>query len=349
VNARPDVLHVSLGTTFGLRVADSQLVLSLRVAGATVEVVAVGLGALDVARKGYPINDWIEAVAARQTIASAARRLTPRTVIVSTTTAALLAPPLDGPYAVRLDATASINRPGLRNAPQRLLERRRLAAARLVIPFSHAAERLLPAGCAPSIVVPPPTRIDGHPRDERDRLAVAYVPDARAKGLDIVCEAWAAAPIPDARLELFGIEEAEGRRQLRRRRVAVPAGVRWRGRTSAQEFRAALGRAHVMVQGARWEDYGQAPLEALAHGALLATVPSGGAYEALTIVRRLAPELVAPDLRPESLGACLRRAFELDDGRARAVRAAGTGALAPYAPDAVQRTVSERLLPALLA
>ena len=47
-------------------------------------------------------------------------------------------------------------------------------------------------------------------------------------------------------------------------------------RCRAAEFRARLRRARVFVHGARWEDWGQAPLEALADGALLATVPSGG-------------------------------------------------------------------------
>ena len=52
----------------------------------------------------------------------------PRAVILSTTTAAMLAPRLELPYAVRPDAPARLNRPGRRNALLRELERRGLPA-----------------------------------------------------------------------------------------------------------------------------------------------------------------------------------------------------------------------------
>ena len=95
-----------------------------------------------------------------------------------------------------------------------------------------------------------------------------------------------------------------------------------------------------------WEDFGQAPLEALADGAPLVTAPSGGAYEALALARELAPELVAADLEPESLARCIRAAFAMEDTSAYRERAAAL--LAPYRPEALEETVRERVLPALL-
>ena len=52
--ARPDVLLVSLGTTLGWRVADRMLLAQLERAGATTHAVAVGRGATDRLRRGYP-------------------------------------------------------------------------------------------------------------------------------------------------------------------------------------------------------------------------------------------------------------------------------------------------------
>jgi hypothetical protein len=117
---------------------------------------------------------------------------------------------------------------------------------------------------------------------------------------------------------------------------------------SAAEFGGALGRARVLVAGARWEDFGQAPLEALADGALLATVPSEGPFEALRLARRLEPELVATDPGGAALGAAIRAAFALPDERARAYRRKAAEMLRPYAPDAVQETVEGEVLPKLL-
>ena len=92
-----------------------------------------------------------------------------------------------------------------------------------------------------------------------------------------------------------------------------PDSVELRGTVPAAEFRARLRRARAFVHGARWEDWGQAPLEALADGALLATVPSGGPYEALRVARLLEPELVAPAVDPNDAGKALHRVYTAID------------------------------------
>ena len=109
-----------------------------------------------------------------------------------------------------------------------------------------------------------------------------------------------------------------------------------------------LRRAHVYVAGARWEDWGQAPLEALADGALLATVPSGGPYEALRLARRLDPSLVATEIDGAALAAAIRAAFELPQERVREYRERAAELMRPYRSEAVQETVTHELLPALL-
>jgi hypothetical protein len=345
----PDVLLLSLGTTLGWRAADAVFVDQLRRAGASVVATAVRIGASGRLRRAYPVTDLVEAVSARRALRGALRRERPRALVISSTTAAMLADVEGLPYAVRLDAPARLNRPGAHNAGIHALERRALARARLVLPWSRAALDALPEGSARAIVVPPPVLPSGEPVSERDRLAVAYTPDVKAKGLDIVCAAWAEAALEDARLLVFGVEPERATAHLQRVGVPLAAGVEFLGKTPPAEFRAALRRARAYLGGARWEDFGMAPLEALADGALLVTVPSGGPFEALAMARSLAPDLVADAVAAEPLAASLRAAFGLPDDQVKRYRAEAARLIEPFRPEAVQRAVREEVLPALLA
>jgi glycosyltransferase involved in cell wall biosynthesis len=275
------------------------------------------------------------------------RRLRPRAVVFSTVTAAMLAPRLDLPVAVRLDSPAVLNRPGARNAVLHALERRVLSRARLVLPWSRAALAALPPG-PPATVLPPPVTPSGPPAPRRRRVAVAYVPDPKAKGLELLIAAWARAGVADAQLEVFGIGAERARRHLARTDTPEPPGIRWRGLAEAEEFRAALRGSLVFAAAARWEDFGQAPLEALADGALLATLPSGGAYEALALARELAPELAPPELSAAALAGALEVAFAMPEEGARDYRKRAARALAAYSPGELQRRVTEEVLPPLL-
>jgi glycosyltransferase involved in cell wall biosynthesis len=360
--ARPDVLLVSLGTTLGWRVADRMLLAQIQRAGATTEAVAVGRGATDRLRRGYPVNDLVEMYAARRAARTAVERHEPRALVVSSTTASMLLPSLPVPYAVRFDAPARLNRPGARNALLRRLERRAMRRARLTIPFSVAGGEALPDGAARPVVVSPPidpSWIDApgeggrgaegnDPPTERERLAVAYVSDPKAKGLDVLVGGWSAAAVEGARLEVYGLDPEWARSHLRRTGIPEPDSLDLPGTVGAAEFRAALRRARVFIHGARWEDWGQAPLEALADGALLATVPSGGPYEGLRLARRLDSSLVADRIDGATLAPAIRAAFDLPDERVRAYRARAAELLRPYRSDAVQETVARELLPALL-
>ena len=348
MSARTDIVLVSLGTTLGWRVGDRDFRERLRAAGVSAEAVGIRFGLTGRLRRGYPANDLVEMVAARRAVRSAMRAHDPRAVVFSTTTAAMLVPRLGVPYAVRLDAPARMNRPGPLNAPLHGLERRGLARARVVLPWSRAAAAELPVGAAPAIVVPPGIEPSGPQPSGRERLAVAYVPDPKSKGLDVVCAGWAAAAVPEARLAVFGVEEEPGRAHLARKGVPEPPGVEWRGLVPIADFRAALRSARVYVGGALWEDFGQAPLEALADGALLATVVSGGPFEALALARELEPALVGEGLDPGALGRAVRRAFELPDDAAETYRRRAAELVAPYRPEAVQAVVEREVIPALL-
>jgi hypothetical protein len=344
-----DILLLSLGTTLGWRLSDAVFADELRATGVDVAVESVRIGAAGRLRRAYPVTDLVEAAAAPRALASAIDRHRPRALAISTTTAAMLADARGLPYAVRLDAPARLNRPGARNAILHRLERRALARARLVLPLSRAAAAELPAGAAAHVVLPAPiTSSAGAVAVQRERIAVAYTPDVKAKGLDVVCAAWAAAGIPDASLEVFGVDRDAALAHLDRTGTPLTGDVRFHGKTPPDQFRAALRRARAYVGGARWEDYGQAPLEALADGALLVTVPSGGPFEALALARELAPELVAASIDPAPLATALRTAFELSEEGMRDYRERAVALLDRFRPESIQRTVAEQVVPGLL-
>ncbi|HEV2812364.1 MAG TPA: hypothetical protein VGW10_03850, partial [Solirubrobacteraceae bacterium] len=182
-----DVLLVSLGSTHGWRVADEALAASLRRAGATVEV-AAAQRPREV--RTFALTDLTWALAARRAATEALERVEPRAVLYSTSTGALLAP---RPGAIRFDALASGNRPGRHGVWQRPLERRRVAAAPLLVPMSEQALDEASARRADAVVVPVPVEPSGPVDGARDIAAITYASDPVKKGLPRVLDAWARA------------------------------------------------------------------------------------------------------------------------------------------------------------
>jgi glycosyltransferase involved in cell wall biosynthesis len=320
--ARADVLLVSLGGTVGLRASDAAFAASLRRAGAEVAVVSARrvrewrtLAAIELA--------W--AVNARRAAQAGIAAHAPRAIVYSSTTAALLAP---APGAIRFDAPAAANRPGRHGLWQRPVERRRFAAAPLLVPLTEGALALAPTPHADAIVVPIPVARSGPVDGPRDIAAVAYGANPHKKGLDRVLDAWRRARRDGEELLVAG--------------VSGPAepGVRFLGLLAHGELRALLRRARAFVAAPRLEEYGIVQLEALADGCRLVTTPSPGPYAALALARALDPRLVADDLAP-----AIRLA--LDDALPGYADAAAA-ALAPFRPEAVDRTVADVLLPRLL-
>ncbi len=346
-----DVLVLSLGTTRGLRIADGQLAELLREAGASVAVTGVRLGAADRLRRAYPLNDVVEAIACRRALVGALAHYAPRSIVFSSTTAALLARPPEGiPYAVWLDSPALLNRPGRRNAGVRALERRCLRRARLVLCLSPPAAAALPLRAAPSVVIAPPLPAAPRtsPNPSREPVVVAYTPDPKAKGLALVCRAWALTQGSGARLIVTGIEPDRARAFLARAGLPVPLRVELAGMLAPDDFAALLDRARVFLSAARWEDFGQTPLQALDRGAALVGAPAGGPFPALAIARDLAPRFVASDHGPESLAAALLAALEAPEAELVEYRDAAQARLEIYRPAVQVDRLRDEVLAALL-
>lgn len=319
-----DVLVVSLGSTAGLRTGDAELLGALRRAGATTALVA--------AQPPRPVRtlaltDLAWARAARAAAIDGLARHRPRAVIYSTVTAALLWPQRG---AIRFDALGAANRPGRHGIWQRPLERRRLQQATVLVPWSAGAlDGGPPAERRPTAIVVPIAVEASGPSGSRDIAAITYGANPEKKGLDRVLAAWAQARRGEEQLVVTGVD-----------RVPELPGVRAAGALEPATYRALLRRARVYVTAPRREDYGVAQLEALADGCELVTTATPGPYAALPLARELDPRLVGDDL-----AGALRTA--LDDPRADyAARAAAM--LAPFRRAAVDATVAEALLPALL-
>lgn len=335
-----DIALVSLGTTPGLRRADSVLAELLREAGASCEIVGVRIGAAAKLRRHVAVTDLVEALAARR----AARGVEARATIYSTVTAALLQRPA-GPYAVRFDAPAALNRPGASGAWQRRREREALVGARVLLPWGRVA----PVPVEGPEVVPLPVPVEEIAgAAARDVDAVTYAGWPWKRGLDTVCAAWPQAAPAGARLLVGGCDRAKGLAWLRRRGVPEPDGIEWLGPLPREEWLGIVARARVVANASRWEDHGLTQLEALAAGAALVTVPSPGAYEALPLARELALELVTDDGSATALAAALRAGLSMAGDELAAYGQRAAALLAPYRRDAALRTVRDRVLPALL-
>jgi hypothetical protein len=322
---RADVLVVSVGATPGWRASAAELKASLSRAGA--QVASVSTGSPRRVRT-FALTDFVEAGAASRACRRGIGQYDPAAVIYCSMTAALLWP---RPGAIWLDAIAAENRPGRHGVWQRPVERRRLRESPLVLAMSEQAL----AGAHDAVrrqdlvVVPTPVDASGPASGPRDIDVLAYAGNPEKKRLDHILSAWERARRGEETLVVAGVD-----------RLPPVAGVRAVGRLAPVEYRALLRRARVFVAAPRREDYGIAPLEALADGCMLVTTPAPGAYAALELARELDPRLVAGDLVP-----ALRAALD-DPTPGYAARASEL--LRPFSRAAVDRTVSEAVLPRLL-
>jgi glycosyltransferase involved in cell wall biosynthesis len=335
-----DVLIVSLGSTGGLRAADLELAESLRRAGATTRVVQA---APPRRMRTLVLTDLGWALAARRAAREELDRRTPRAVIYSSTTAALLWP---RGGAIRFDASSAGNRPARHGLWQRPLERRRLRQAPLLLPWSESALTEAPPAARRgerALVLPVPVEPSGPVESVRDIAAITYAANPSKKGLDRVLEAWRGLrsgrlgeDLDELLIAGVTAEELQGTGLL----AAGEERVRVLGVLSTEEYRGLLRRARVFVCAPRREDYGIAQLEALADGCLLVTTPAPGPYAALGIARELDLRLVSEDL-----ATALRTAL---DEPAPGYAARALEALTPFSRAAVDRVVAEQLLPRLL-
>jgi hypothetical protein len=321
-----DVLLVAVGGTSGWRTSTRELQAAFTLAGARARI--ADTGPVPEVRT-FMLTDLVQAWAARRAAAAAIAEHRPRALVYCSITAALLWP---APGAIWFDALAAENRPGRHGAWQRVIERRRVAHAPLLMTMANSDDALAALDGAPhaeAVVVP--TVIDGPTGAGglRDIDVLAYTADPVKRRLDLILESWARARRDGETLVVAGIE-----------RSPAPPGVSFVGRLAPDAYRALQRRARVFVTAPRREDFGITALEALADGAMLVTTPSPGAYPALPMARRLDPRLVSDDLATG-----LRRALD-DPVDGYADRAAKL--LEPFGRAAVATTLSECVLPRLL-
>ena len=321
--ARADVLVVSLGTTAGWRTSEPALVAAFEQAGAHT-VLATPAPARRV--RTFALTDWVQAHACRVAARAAIARHDPRAIVYCSATAALLAP---RPGAIWFDSPAAENRPGRHGLWQRPVERRRFAAAPLLLPMSEGALAALdPRPRTPAVVLPVPVEPSGPAAATRDIAAVAYAADPVKKGLARILDAWAQVHRPGETLLVAGQSGPLGE------------GAEGTGLLDPPAYRALLRRARLFIAAPLREDYGIAQLEALADGCRLVSTPAPGPYPALALARSLDPRCVDDDL-----ASATRTALDAppDDYAERA-----TALLAPYRQTAFEASVRERVLPALL-
>ncbi len=338
-----DVLIVSLGSTEGLRRADEELRDSLVGAGARVEIARA---IAPTPKRTLMLTDlaWARAARAAASRALAEQRPPPRAIVYSSTTAALLWP---RPGAIRFDAPSAGNRPGRHGLWQRPLERRRLAQAPLLLPWSEGGLEEVPAavrGCDRALVLPVPVEPSGPPAPERDIAAITYAANPAKKGLDRVLAAWRGVrdelPLGGPR-ELVVAGASPQDLAAAGFDLGAGEGVRVVGALPSAEYRALVRRARVFVCAPRREDYGIAQLEALADACMLVTTPAPGPYAALPIARALDARLVGEDLQ---LSLRVALTDPLGD---YAIRAGA--ALVPFRRAVIDGLVAGALLPRLLA
>jgi hypothetical protein len=319
-----DVLVVGNGGTTGWNAATRELSEALRAAGAAVRTVSTGVTP---EVRTFMLTDLVQARAARTAATRAIAEAQPAAVVYCSITAALLWP---RPGAVWLDAIAAENRPGRHGVWQRLVERRRLVQAPLIMTMApNSLEPLDGRPHADTVVVPVAVDGSGPIDGPRDVDVLAYTGDPIKRRLDYILAAWARARREGETLVVAGLERSD-----------PPTGVRFVGRLAPDEYRDLQRRARVFVAAPRREDFGIAPLEALADGCMLVTTPSPGPYPALGLARRLDPRLVSDDLAP-----ALRAALD-DPVAGYAARAQQL--LEPFSRSAVSDTLARYVLPRLL-
>lgn len=322
----PDVLVVSIDSTIGWRAAADELTAAFQRAGA--EVRRVSTGPVPTVRT-FALTDYVQARAAARTAREEIARDRPGAVVYCSIVASLLWPE---PGVVWLDSLAAENRPGRHGVWQRRVERRRLRQAQMVLTMSpHSLDPLGETKPA-SVLVPTPVDPSGTPAPHRDIDVLTYAGNPQKKRLEFVLKTWGRARRPGEKLVIAGIDELpNGAKELE--------SVELAGRLDAEEYRALLRRTRVFLAAPKREDYGIAPLEALADGCVLVTSPAPGPYAALHLARELDASLVGEDL----VGP-LRSA--LDDPRPGYAERA-LELLKPFRRAGVDRTLATEVIPRL--
>lgn len=347
-----DVLIVSPGVTLGLRASAEELADSLRALGCTVDVLFLRKDASWSAPRWLPnaAGELYVALSLRRKTDRALRELDVRAFVYGTSIATIFQPRGRlARAAVRIDQPASVNRPGIRNVPQRWLERRQLSRARVLLPFSRLGAADLRARHGVPVVPLPPLVAGGTTRGPRCRRAVCYAANPEKKGLDLIVRSFVVAGVDGVELLVAGIDEDEGCRFLRRHGVEVPARLRWCGPLAGEEYRRLVAESTVFVSAARREEYGVALLEALAGGALLVAAPTAWPIDPVELAGTLDPALAPATRSVGDLAASLRAAFDYPEPARAAYERRAREALEEHSAAAWRARLRDEVLPILLS
>jgi hypothetical protein len=323
----PDILVVSVASTMGWGTSSRALVAALRRAGAEVE--HANVPTVPKVRT-FMATDFVEAWMARQAYRNASEAGRRAPVIYCSVTSALLWPK---PGAIWLDVLTRENRPGRHGIWQRAVELKRLAKAPLVMTMAARSLDPLGASAPDRVVVPVPVDPSGSSSgDARDIDVLTYAGNRFKRRLEFVLATWASARRGSERMVVAGLDAPAD--------VVVPPGVEFTGAIAPDAFRALTRRSRVFAAAPTREDFGIAPLEALADGCILVTTPAPGPYPARDLARALDPRLVAEDLV-----APLRAALD-DPAPGYSERAAAL--MAPFSSDGVDATLAADVIPRLV-
>jgi glycosyltransferase involved in cell wall biosynthesis len=333
-----DLLLISTGTTPGHHRTEAETVAALRDLDVSFAQTKPDYRGIRWLHFALPLVDLSEAFAIRRATARACRTVRPRAFLYMSAVGALLEPESRLQRSgIRFDALARENRPGWRGLVQRPLERRAVRDAQVLIPMSLVAVK----GREDLRLMPLQTPVSPSVGDTKPSAdVVCYAGDPAKKGLDIMVAAWARLEPSGRRLLVAGIDGDRADRFLRTRGILAPASVEWLGALPPQRFRAMVRGAAAYLAASRYEDYGIAQLEALVDGTPLVTTPSAGPFDALGLLRGLAPDLIAEDGDAEDLAAALGRALDWTPERLADFRHGCTARMAEYSPDAMRRRLA---------
>jgi hypothetical protein len=351
-----DILHIGCETTFGWTVNDAALRRALTELGVDVHQVSLrrrrgGLITQTAQRLQSPVTDLYESASYVALTTAALRTVKPRAIIYSCSQAALLQPRRALPEAVWIDGSLALTRPGKRNLPLRTLEglrQRRLDLA-MAMSLCHAEEITSPLRAKASTTLHAPVDrssgpgdplIDGIPQP----FGAIYGASPFKKGLDIAIEAWGLTGTA-ATLVISGITHADATEYLGR---ALPANVRTIGPRAPEVHRSLVRKAAVYVSASRREEYGTSQLEAYADLIPVATVPSLGLVEPVSVGRAVRPDLVASEISAPSLAQAISTALRMTPPELDAYRAAAATVMADYSYCAFKARLARDVLPRLL-
>lgn len=357
--ARPgtgvDLLLAYMPTTMGFAKTHEQLVTALTELGVSVVSVHAPEHWGSRLKFAYPLIDLVEAFAYHRSVERAVRRWQPRAFMYESGLSILFEPESRlNRAAVRFDAAAAMNRPGLRNWGQRRLQARRFRRARLLLPATSPATDWAESELGvdrPTTLFSP---LDASPRGASPREgavrwgALCYAADPDKKGLDLIVSAWSQTNLEEP-LYVAGLAESEADAFLRARGIKPPPGVICLGKLTSADYRSRSTTVKVHIAAPRLDQYAATQLEALLDGALLAcAIPARGTYEALRICRRLEPLLVAETRTADALASVIQAAFALDEEACVAYREHAQGLLSPYTWAAFRERLANEVLPTLL-